>query len=254
MPEMSEIDKIDNKHSDGPIGDKDLPLTEHIDELRNRMVTVLIVFGVAFLIVFAFFSDKIMFLMWNDLVSADIGMIAYEPLEVILTRLKLSLIFSLFFVIPLTVYEAFKFMDPGLYPHEKRFFLMVVPSSFVLFLAGVSLGYFAALPEIFKFTILYGNDLAIPSLSVKKTYSIITNVLIGFGLTFQFPMILLLAIKIGLVELKTLKERRLWVYGGLLTFTMIVAPDPTGFSQLLVVGVLVILYEISMLLARFIKV
>ena len=248
------MSETEERISDGPTGDKEMTLTDHIDELRNRMVVVLIVFGAALLIVFTLYSKQIMVVMWNDLVSQEMGMIVYEPLELILTRLKLSLIFALIFVIPLTIYEAFKFMAPGFYPHEKKFFLMVVPLSLILFLSGVALGYFVALPEIFKFTISYGSDLADPSLSVKKTYSIITTVLVGFGLTFQFPLILLSAIKFGLIERETLKKRRLWVYFGLLTFTLVVAPDPTGFSQLLVVGVLVVLYEISMFLARFIKV
>lgn len=250
------MSEINERNSGSPITDKEMPLTEHIDELRKRMVIVLIIFGAVFVTVFALYSSVIMDLMWNDLVSVDtdLPMVTYEPLELILTRLKLSIIFALLVAIPIIIYEAFKFMAPGLFPHEKRFFLIVVPSSFILFLAGVFLGYFAALPEIFKFTISYGSDLAIADLSVKKTYSIITTVLVGFGITFQFPLILLLAIKMGLLELKTLKERRLWVYGGLLAFTLFVAPDPTGFSQLLVVAVLVLLFEVSVFLARFIKV
>lgn len=248
------MSETEERKSEGPMGDKEMPLTDHVDELRNRIVVILIVFGAALLIVFTLYSKQIMEIMWDDLVSQEIGMTIYEPLELILTRLKLSLIFALIFVIPLAIYEAFKFMAPGLYPHEKKFFIMVVPLSLILFLSGVALGYFVALPEIFKFTISYGSDLANPSLSVKKTYSIITTVLVGFGLTFQFPLILLSSIRMGLVERETLKKRRLWVYGGLLTFTLVVAPDPTGFSQLLVVGVLAVLYEVSMYLARFIKV
>ncbi|MDY6958602.1 MAG: twin-arginine translocase subunit TatC [Halobacteriota archaeon] len=241
----------DERRTDGPLADREMPITEHLDEFRNRLVVILVALGIAILVIFPLYSETIMNMIWDDLVSPDINMVSYEPLELILERLKLSVISALILIIPLIIFEVFKFMAPGLYPHERKFFLLVVPSSLLLLVIGVSLGYFVALPGILKYTILYGEELAVTALSIKKTFSIVTTILIGFGVSLQFPLVLLLAIKMGLIEYETLKERRLWVYGGLLAATMIVTPDPTGISQLLVVCVLVLLYEVSMLIARF---
>ena len=244
--------ELDEKRTGGPLADREMPITEHLGEFRNRLVVILVALGAAILIIFAFYSETILVMVWDDLLSTDIDMVVYEPLEFILARLKLSVICSLALIIPLVVYEAFMFMAPGLYPHERKFFLLVVPSSLLLLVVGISLGYFVALPAILKYTILYGEELAVTALSIKKTFSIVTTVLVGFGVSLQFPLVLLLAIKMGLIEYETLKKKRLWVYGGLLAATMFVTPDPTGISQLLVVGVLVVLYEVSMLIARFI--
>ncbi|MDY6931721.1 MAG: twin-arginine translocase subunit TatC [Halobacteriota archaeon] len=244
--------ELDERRTDSPLNDREMPITEHLDEFRNRLVVILAALGITILIIFPLYSEEIMIAMWDDLISPDIDMVIYEPLELILTRLKLSVICALVITVPLVIYEVFKFMAPGLYPHERNFFLLVVPSSLLLLIIGIALGYFLALPGILKYTILYGEELAVTALSIKKTFSIVTTVLAGFGLSLQFPLVLLLAIKMGLIEYETLKGRRLWVYGGLLAATMIVTPDPTGMSQLLVVGVLVLLYEVSMLIARFI--
>ncbi|MDY6964599.1 MAG: twin-arginine translocase subunit TatC [Halobacteriota archaeon] len=244
--------EMDERHTDGPLSDREMPLMEHIGELRNRLVVVLIALGAVVLIVFPLYSSDILTIMWNDLISPDIAMYAYEPLELVIMRLKISVICALVIIVPLAVYEVFRFIGPGLYPHERKFFLLVVPSSLALLAVGAFLAYYAALPMILRYTVLYGEDVAVTALSIKRTFSIITTVLVGFGISLQFPLILLLAIKMGLIEYKTLKERRLWIYGGLLAATMFVAPDPTGFSQLLIVAVLVLLYELSMLIARFI--
>ncbi len=155
------------------------------------------------------------------------------------------------FGIPLLMYELLAFANPGLFPGERRFFLIVVPFSLILFIIGGLLAYFIVLPLLFKYLILFSGDVAVAQLSIRRTFSVVTTMLVGMGLVFQTPLLITLAVKMGLVKYKTLKENRLWIYLGLLAFATFISPDPTAISQLIVASMLVVLFEVSLLIARF---
>jgi sec-independent protein translocase protein TatC len=117
---------------------------------------------------------------------------------------------------------------------------------------GALIAYFVTLPLFFNIIIGYGADVASPDLSLGETFSTVTNFMVGFGVVFQVPLVILLAIKMKLVTRKTLASGRIAVYGILFTLAMLISPDPTMLSQVIVAVVLAILFEISLLLARFI--
>jgi len=229
-------------------GDREMPLVEHIEELRTRMmratIPVIILASVAF-----FFSGRLLQIIWNE--TIPVPMTIYSPMELIITKLTLSLMFALFIGIPIMVYEGFMFVGKGLYPNEKMFFIKIVPLSFLLFTGGALLAYFVAIPLIFKYTILYSIELANPQISVIKAISTIITLILGFGLVFQFPLLLIFAIRMGLLKRESLKGKRKIIYGALLAFALLVSPDPSGISELIVAGVLVLLFEFSLIIARY---
>ncbi|HID28160.1 MAG TPA: twin-arginine translocase subunit TatC [Methanosarcinales archaeon] len=231
--------------------DIELPITEHIRELRYRLIVILIEVCVVTIISFLFFSEEIMNAIWKDLLS-DVPRVAYAPFEWVIAKLTFSLIFALIIGVPLLIYEILMFMYPGLYPKERKFFFKVVPLSFILFIVGVALAYFIAIPLIFKFLLYNASGVATVKLSIQKTFSIITSLIIGFGLVFQFPLLVIFAIKSEIINYKQLKDQRITVYLLLLGFAMIVAPDLSGISQLLILMVLAILFEFSLFIARYI--
>lgn len=232
----------------GVPGDSELPLAEHIKELRGRMmvvaIPVIIITAISFL-----FSGELLQFIWKHAIPAP--MTIYSPMELIITRLTISLICALFIGIPLVVYEGFMFIGKGLYPNEKMFFIKIVPFSFILFAGGALLAYFVAVPLIFKYTILYSIDVAIPQISVIRTISTMITLILGFGLIFQLPLLLIFALKMGLLKLESLKGKRKVIYGALLAFSLFVSPDPSAVSELMVAAVLVVLFEFSLLMARF---
>ncbi|MFQ6062218.1 MAG: twin-arginine translocase subunit TatC [Methanosarcinales archaeon] len=231
--------------------DIELPITEHIRELRYRLIVILIEVCVVTIISFLFFSEEIMNAIWKDLLS-DIPRVAYAPFEWVIAKLTFSLIFALIIGVPLIIYEILMFMYPGLYPKERKFFFKVVPLSFILFILGAALAYFIAIPLIFKFLLYSASGVATVKLSIQKTFSIITSLIIGFGLVFQFPLLVIFAIKSEIINYKQLKDQRITVYLLLLGFAMIVAPDLSGISQLLILMVLAILFEFSLFIAKYI--
>ncbi|HEY9206570.1 MAG TPA: twin-arginine translocase subunit TatC [Candidatus Methanoperedens sp.] len=228
-------------------GDQEMPLSEHLRELRGRIiiaaVPIVVVTGIAFV-----YSGEL-FQAWKQTIPLPLNQ--YSPMDLIIAKLILSLMVALFLGIPLIVYEAFMFVGKGLYANEKRFFLKVVPLSFILFAAGAALAYFIALPLLFKLTMPYSTEVAIPQNSVIKTLYVTITLVLGFGVVFQFPLLLIFAIKMGLLKVGQLKQQRKLIYGILLAFALFVSPDPSALSELIVAAVLVILFEFSLLIARF---
>ena len=229
-------------------GDEELPLSEHLTELRSRMIIVAIPIAIIAAVAFLY-SGELLKWVWGRAVPAP--MTVYSPMELIMTRLTLSLVCALFLGIPLMVYEAFIFVGKGLYKNEKMFFIKIVPLSFILFSIGAALAYFIVAPLIFKYTMFYSVDVATPQVSVIKTISTIITLVVGFGLIFQFPLLLIFSMKMGLLTAASLRSRRKMVYGALLAVALFVSPDPSALSELIVAAVLVVLFELSLVVARF---
>lgn len=228
-------------------GDEELPLVEHLKELRTRMMTaavpVILIMAIAF-----FFSGQLLQFIWKQTVA--LPMTIYSPMELILTKLSLSLVCGLFLGIPLIIYEFFMFIGKGLYPNEKKFFLKIVLPSFILFVFGAILAFYVAVPLTFRYTILYSTDVAMPQISVIKTIYTILILVVGFGVIFQFPLLLLFSMKMGLVKAKDLRGKRKFIYGAFLALAFLISPDPTAISELLVAAVLIVLFEISLVVSR----
>jgi len=230
-------------------GDEELPLVEHLKELRTRMAITAVPI-IALTIIAFMFSGKLLQLIWKQTLPA-VPLTIYSPMELILTQLSLSLVCALFIGIPLMVYETFKFVAKGLYRKERQFFIKIVPFSFFLFSIGAAIAYFVAVPLVFKYTILYSTDIAIPQISVSRSFSTIIALVLGFGIIFQFPLLLIFALKMGLLKKETLKKQRMIVYGALFTFALFIIPDPSGIAELMLAVSLVILFEFSLIAARF---
>jgi len=234
-------------------GDVEMPLSEHIRELRSRLTIVIVPVIILTLLVFLY-SGELLQIIWRHSIPADVPTVflmnIYSPMELIITKLKLSFMFALFIGTPLLIYEMFMFVAKGLYENEKLFFIKVVPLSFILFVAGAVLAYFVVVPLIFKYTMLYSAE-AVPRISVIKTLSTIIALVIGIGLIFQFPLLLIFSMKMGLLKPEYLKQKRRIIYALLLAFALLVSPDPSAFSELIIAILLVILFEFSLLMERF---
>lgn len=238
-----------NSYSSSVPGDIEEPVMAHLFELRNRLAIVLIWLLIGIIIAFPF-SAKGMLLIWKEFIGPGLIMSSYSPLEWTLARLKLCLVFALAISIPLFFYQLYRFAAKGLYPHERRFFLKVIPASFLLFIMGTAIGYFLVLPAMFKYILFYSGDLATAQLSVQNTLSAVTTILAGFGVVFQLPLLIVFAVKMGLVQYQTLKKQRILIYSAILAFSLFLSPDPTFIAQIVVAILLAVLFEFSLLLVR----
>ena len=234
-----------------PPGDREMSLSDHLRELRNRLIAVLAVTLVLMIAIFPF-AGQLVDNVLKQVVPSYVKITTYAPLELFKARLTICFIGALVIGFPLLVYEAFRFSSPGLYHHEKRFLYLIFPFSLLLFIGGGLMAYFVTLPLFFNLVIGQGAGVASPELSVGQTFTIVTNFILGFGVVFQLPLIIVMAIKMRLVKRETLVKGRLAVYGLLFGVAMFMSPDPTLFSQLIVLAILVVMFELSMVLGRFI--
>jgi sec-independent protein translocase protein TatC len=229
-------------------GDDEQPLVEHIKELRRRMLFAVIPIIVITLVVFMF-SGGLLKAMWNS--SVPVPMYIYSPLELITTEFTFSLVCALFIGIPLIVYELFMFVGKGLYMNEKKFFIWILPLSFVLFFAGAALAYFIVVPIVFKSAMVYSMDIAVPQNRALQTFYSIMTLVVSFGLFFQFPLLILSALKMKLLKRETLRGQKKLIYGAILGVALLVSSGPDMFSGLIVAALLVMLFEASLMASRY---
>jgi sec-independent protein translocase protein TatC len=228
-----------------------MTLGEHLRELRNRLVVVLGVTLVLMAVIFTF-SAGLVDAVIAHVVPPDVKITTYAPMELLKTRLTVCFIGAVCVGFPLLVYEAFRFAAPGLYPFEKRFLTVVFPFSLALFVAGACIAYFLTLPLFFGIVIGQGASIATPYLSIGETFGIVTNFMLGFGVVFQVPLVIMLAVRMKIVKRETMARGRIGVYGLLFAFAMFLSPDPTFFSQLIVLVILAALFEVGLFLSKFI--
>ncbi len=234
-----------------PPDDREMTLGEHLRELRNRTVIVIGVTLALMAIVFPF-SGGLVDAVIAHVVPSYVKITTFAPMELFKTRLTVCFIAAVCVGFPLLVYEAFRFAAPGLYPYEKRFLKVVFPFSLVLFVAGACLAYFATLPLFFGLVIGHGAGVATPYLSIGETFGIVTNFMLGFGIVFQVPLVIMMAVRMRIVKRESLARGRIGVYGLLFAFSMFLSPDPTFFSQLIVLAILAVLFELGLFLSKFI--
>ena len=235
----------------GPSSDQEQPLADHIEEMVKRIAVVVVIAGAVSLLAFPYGEEFINFL-WYSVLPSDISKPhVYHPLELVVTQLKAASLLGLVLALPVFVYETYAFMRPGLYPHERRYYLAAVPTSLVLAFVGLLFGYFLILPAVMTYFLQYSRDVVDIAFALGQTFSLML-VLLGFlAVVFQIPLFVMLAIMMGLTTRTWLEERRLIIWGVFLAIAFLFSPDPTGMAPFLVAVTMIGLFEGTLLLLRW---
>jgi sec-independent protein translocase protein TatC len=229
--------------------DKELPLEEHLRELRNRLLVVIVVILLLLPLVFIK-TPGIIQGFKSTLLPPDVSLIVLNPMEYIYMRILIALAGAAIICMPLILYEVFRFMRPGLYPRERSFFMRVVPVSFFLFVIGGAFSYFLLTPFSVGFLISYSEKVATPMIVLSRFVSFLVFMLLSIGLIFQLPLVISFLVKGRLVTVKELKEKRKYAYPLLLVGAVTLAPDPTPVTPLVIAATLIIVYELSLIFAN----
>jgi sec-independent protein translocase protein TatC len=255
-PPAEPTDSIeDGVLGEGPASDEEMPLADHIEEMVRRLAVVLIVGGVVTLAVFPA-ADQLINFLWNSHIPGadtitDRRPRLYGPLELLVTELKVAALAGFVVGLPIAVYETYRFMRPGLFPRERRYYLAAVPTSLVLALIGVAFAHFVVLPAIFAYFTSYTTGTAVVAFGLKETFGLIL-VLMGYmALVFQIPLFIMLAIMMNLTTRVWLEDRRLLFWGGFLGLAFLVSPDPTGMAPIIVAATMITLFEGTLALLRW---
>ena len=240
---------------------KEMSLIDHLTELRKRLLWSFIYIIIIFVICFYFASDLFYFLAKPlvSLLQTDKGQgFIYTALqEAFFTELKIAFFFALFFAFPLIAIQIWKFVAPGLYKHEKNAFLPFLMATPILFFAGGAMVYYLIAPLAWNFFLSYQNmsDSGVPirlEAKMGEYLSLMMRFIFAFGLAFQLPVVLGLMAKVGIVTYTSLQKfRKYAIVIAFLSAAFLTPPDP--FSQISLALPIIILYEISIYIAKIIQ-
>jgi sec-independent protein translocase protein TatC len=229
-----------------------MPLTSHLEELRKRLVRILIAIGIAFLGCFAF-KEELFRIIAQPLISVlppGTHMVYTGLPEAFFTYIKVSFYAGIFIASPVVLYHIWKFISPGLFPKEKKFVAPFVITSSLLFVGGVCFGYFLVLPSAYKFFLEFTTDFLKPMLSMREYLTLTLKLLLAFGIIFEIPVFLFFMTKIGLVTPRKLARMRRYAIVVCFIVAAIITPTPDAFTQCMMAIPMVILYEVGIIVSK----
>ncbi len=225
-------------------------LISHLIELRDRLLRAILAVLLVFLCLFPWAKDLYSLLARPLLLALPQGgqMIATDVVGVFLVPMKVALLVAFVIALPYVLYQAWAFVAPGLYVHEKRLVLPLVTASSVLFLVGMAFAYFVVFPVIFKFMASIAPEGVAWMTDIEKYLSFALTTFVAFGVTFEVPVVVIVLVRMGVVSVAKLREIRPYVIVGAFVVGAIFTP-PDVLSQLMLAVPLCILYELGIIVA-----
>ncbi len=234
--------------------DTELSLTEHLAELRTRLIRSIAAVVVGFCIAYAFIEPIFAMLSrpLEKVLPPGTSLIFTSYPEAFFTYLKLALTCGIFIASPFILYEIWAFVAPGLYEHEKKWALPFIVFSSLFFVGGALFGYIVVFPAAFNFLASYaGRDLKLLP-SVSEYFSLVIKLLLGFGAAFELPIFMVFMALIGVIDARMLSKNRKYAILVIFILAAILTPTPDVVNQCLLAAPLLLLYEISIFLVALI--
>jgi len=227
----------------------------HQIELRSRLLRSIIAVVIVLLCLFPWAKDIYAALARPLLKALPQGstMIATDVTGTFLVPLKVTLMAAFLIALPYVLYQMWAFVAPGLYHHEKRLALPVIVSSVVFFALGMGFAYFIVFPVAFGFFAGYAPTGVQMMTDIDKYLSFVLTMFIAFGITFEVPVVVVVLVRLGVVSLEKLRSIRGYVIVGAFVVGAIFTP-PDVVSQVMLAVPLWLLYELGLLVARFVAV
>lgn len=226
----------------------------HLIELRDRLLRIVIGFIVVFIAFFPF-ANKIYALLAAPLLSklpAGGQMIATAVTTPFFVPMKVAMMAAFIVSLPHTMYQAWSFIAPGLYAHEKKFMVPMIIASSALFLMGMAFAYFIVFPVIFGFIVGTAPQGVAVMTDIGNYLDFVLTLFFAFGLAFQVPITVVMAVRFGWVTTQALQQARGYVVVGAFVVGAIFTP-PDIVSQFMLAVPMWLLYELGILVAKFTK-
>ncbi len=253
---MSEQEKSDDQEPKTRAENlKVMGLMEHVDELRSRLFKSILAIVILFCVAFFFSEDLINFLKQPlvDVLPKGANALHFTgPMDVFMAQCKLALFMSMLLGCPIWLYQLWRFVEPALYPHEKKYAIPFLVSSVCLFVTGVVFCYYLMIPWSLKYLIALGSSVATPIITVSDYMSLLTLLMLGFGLIFETPIILIILSMVGVISAQTLRENRKVVIVAIFIIAAVITPTPDPIGQLIMAFPMYVLYELSIFLIQYI--
>jgi sec-independent protein translocase protein TatC len=228
----------------------------HLVELRDRLLRAIAAVLVLFVVLFLYpGSGSIYDFLAHPLMAAlpeGSKMIATGVITPFMVPMKVTALVAFMIALPYVLYQAWAFVAPGLYEHEKKLALPMIVAGSVLFLIGVAFCYYFVFGTVFRFINDFAPKSITPAPDIEAYFSFVITMFLAFGVTFEIPIVLIILVRAGVVTVEKLREARPYFIVGAFVVAAIVTP-PDVLSQLLLAVPMCLLYEAGLFFARFVK-
>lgn len=241
-------------HHDANPEQPEMPLVEHLLELRNRLLKMVLAVAICFAVIYPFANELYLWLAEPIRTLLPVGqtMIATDITSPFFAPLKLALFLSVFAAIPIILYQLWSFVAPGLYTHEKRLAFPLLFTSVVLFYLGAAFAYFVVFPLVFGFFTAIGPEGIVELPDISSYLNFVLKMFFAFGVAFEIPIATILLILSGATTPADLAAKRPYVVVGCFVIGMMLTP-PDIISQTLLALPMWILFELGILFGHLAK-
>jgi len=224
----------------------------HLVELRDRLLRAVAAIVIVFICLMPWAGDIYDLLARPLMIALPEGtkMIATGVVTPFFVPVKVTMMVAFLIALPVVLYQAWAFVAPGLYAHEKRLGLPLIVASTLLFLAGMAFCYFFVFKTVFHFISEFAPKSITPAPDIEQYLSFVLTMFTAFGVTFEVPVVVIVLVRFGIVTIEKLKEARPYVIVGAFVVAAVVTP-PDVVSQLMLAIPLCVLYELGIVVARF---
>lgn len=225
----------------------------HLVDLRDHVIRALVAILLVFLALVNWARDIYTLLAAPMLAALPEGgqMIATDVVGAFFVPMKVTMMVAFLVALPYVLYQAWAFVAPGLYAHEKKLAVPLLAASVLLFFVGMSFAYFIVFPTVFTFINAFAPQGVAVMTDIEKYLSFVITTFMAFGITFEVPVIVIVLVRVGLVSIEKLKEVRPYVIVGAFIVGAIFTP-PDVLSQFMLAVPMWLLYELGILLAQMI--
>ncbi len=243
-----------------PTDDAPMSLMEHLGELRDRIIKVVLAVVIGMLISFLLYDHIFNFLLqpYENIANTrnsltDGKLLQVDPLEGFGIRMKLALYGGIGIAMPVILWQIWRFVTPGLYAHEKRYAVPFLLSALTLFVLGAGLAYYT-LPRALEFLIdIGGSDNFVTAFAPTKYFTLITYMMLAFGIGFEFPILLIFLQMAGILGPQQLRNARRYAIVGICVLVAVITPSGDPISMLMLSVPMVVFYEASILIGRILE-
>ena len=233
----------------------EMPIVEHLRELRRRLIVCVVAVTIGAIVTYVFSLEIIRFLIdyYQDATDGQRNALIFTgPLDAFATRIKVATYGGIILALPVWLWQLWRFITPGLYAKEKRWAIPFVATSIVLFAAGCAVA-MLTLPKALEFLLNIGGSELEPLLTADKYLSLVSLMLLAFGLAFEFPVVLMFLLLARVITTVQLRRWRRGAIVGIVVVGAVITPSQDPYSLFFLAGPLYVFYEGCIILGRILK-
>ncbi|MCZ7525961.1 MAG: twin-arginine translocase subunit TatC [Acidimicrobiia bacterium] len=232
-----------------------MTVAEHLAELRRRLIIAIVAVTVAAIVAYIFSLDIIRFLVdyYRDATENQENALVFTgPADAFVTRIKVATYGGIVLALPVWLWQVWRFVTPGLHPNEKRYAVPFVLSAVVLFAFGAFVA-LRTLPTALSFLLNVGGEELQPLLTADKYLSLVSLMIVAFGISFEFPVVLVFLLLARVLTTAQLRRWRRGVIIFVVAFAAVITPSQDPYSLFFMAVPMYVFYELAILIGRVLK-